>query len=287
MPETTTPAKTTAPVRMLEGSARPLFRTTLRQILFAKKTPLLALVLLIPAAVTLILFPYLDDGRYETFSGDQDTVVVTDENAGRLWFEDSTVVIYLGILVPLVSAFYATGLIGDEVANKTLPYIFIRPVRRWSVLLSKFTAFYVGTLTLTAGGLIITFFLALSATQNPFTSLDTLFVGLGVVALAVLANGALFALMGVGLRFPLVFAVVYFLLWENIFGAFPAQIKRFTLIFYERSMVMNAGGRGDLVGDVNAGLAVETWAAVLILAGVGILLVAASALVVSLKDYNV
>ncbi len=264
------------------GHLLPVFTTTLRSILFTKKTPLLLGVLLVPVVVTLVLSPTLDDGEYVSFEGE----TAAREDGGRYWFEDSTMILYLGLLVPLVAAFFATGLIGDEVAAKTLPYLFVRPVYRWAVLLAKFAAFAVATFALTAAAIATQFFVALSIVQNPFSDLGELFVVLGVLGLAVLANGAFFTLIGVSVRYPLVFAITYFVLWENIFGSFPAQIKRFTFVFYERTLVTEYAGRTNFL-DEFLGLEVNPLPAVLILIGSAVVFLAAACVVVSVKDYNV
>lgn len=283
---TSTIAKHRAPTASTQrvrpkGNAWPLFRSTLRSLLLTKRTPILFLVLLVPTFVTLGIYPFLDE-RYEAFDG----TLATSGNAGLLWFQDATIILYMGLLIPLVTAFFATGLIGDEVANKTLPYIFTRPVRRFWIFLSKFSAFAVGTYALIAMAILIIFFLALSASQNPWRQLDDLFVALGVALLAVLSFGSLFALFGVGIRFPLVAAMSYFLLWENVFGNFPAQIKRVTLIFYERSILIDYAGRPNFIDDF-LGFSVEPGVAIAVLVAATAAFLAASSWLIGRRDYGV
>jgi ABC-2 type transport system permease protein len=274
-------AAATRPVTR-RGSAVPIFTMTLRSILWTRRTPLLFLFLLLPFGVTLILLPSLAEGSYTSFEGTD----APPGEEGRYWFEDMTMIIYLGMILPLAIAYLATRLIGDEVANKTLPYLFVRPVPRWQVFLAKFAAFAVGMYVLAALAVVPNFFVSLGATQNPWTDAGELLAVLGIVLLAVLANGAFFAFLGVSVRYPLIFAIAYYFLWENIFGSFPAQIKRFTMLFYERSLVTAAGDRQSFV-DEFLGLQVDPGPAVFVLLAVFVVFVAASCVVVSMKDYNV
>jgi ABC-type transport system involved in multi-copper enzyme maturation permease subunit len=261
--------------------AWPFFATTLRSIIFTKKAPLLALTLLIPLVVTFILIPFLDED-YSAFDGAPHTA----EEAGRLWFEDSVMILYLGVLIPLVTAFYATGLIGDEVANKTLPYLFTRPVPRWRIYLYKYAAFLVAVFGATAVAVTLVSIVATAASSNPLQSLDTLAVCLLVVFLATAAFGGLFGLIGVSLKFPIVFAIMYFFLWENVLGNFPGQIRRFTVLFYARNIISDHAGRTNFESQF-LGLTVEPTTAYIVLALVAILSTAAAAWVVRSKDYNV
>src|SRR5882762_2651429 len=104
---------------------------------------------------------------------------------------------YLRFAVPLAALFYATALIADEVEGRTLTYLLTRPVRREGILAGKFAAYVVTTLSLALPALIVTFFVLMTVRGRTGlgAAVPDLLRDLGVLALALLAYGALFTLM--------------------------------------------------------------------------------------------
>src|ERR1700676_198284 len=51
--------------------------------------------------------------------------------------------LYIRFIVPVLGVFYGTSLIADEVEDRTITYLFVRPVPRRSVLLGKYFAYLV------------------------------------------------------------------------------------------------------------------------------------------------
>src|SRR6185436_5945819 len=123
---------------------------------------------------------------------------------------------YVRFLVPLAALFYATALIADEVEGRTLTYLLTRPIPRASILLGKFAAYLVTGLALAWPALLGTFFLLVTARGDLSASVPDLFRDAGVVALTLLSYGALFALMGVFLRRPLVPGLLFIFAWELV-----------------------------------------------------------------------
>ena len=50
-------------------------------------------------------------------------------------------VFYLRFTVPVLGVFYGTSLIADEVEDKTITYLFTRPIPRGAVLVGKYLAY--------------------------------------------------------------------------------------------------------------------------------------------------
>src|SRR5262245_17385440 len=51
--------------------------------------------------------------------------------------------LYIRFIIPILGVFYGTALIADEVDDKTITYLFTRPIPRSAVLLGKYLAFLV------------------------------------------------------------------------------------------------------------------------------------------------
>src|ERR1700680_5145436 len=54
---------------------------------------------------------------------------------GMIWL------LYLRFIVPVLGAFYGTSLISDEVEDRTITYLFTRPIARGSIVVGKYLAY--------------------------------------------------------------------------------------------------------------------------------------------------
>jgi ABC-type transport system involved in multi-copper enzyme maturation permease subunit len=264
------------------GTPWPLFMVSLKNILFSrKKTPFLFLFLLLPLVVTLLIAGSLDTYR----SPDQSAIV----RGGRAWFQDILGSLFFPLLLPIVIAVYATGAIGEEVEGKTLPYLFTRPVYRSWILMAKTVSSFAAAALLGILALTLTFFVAVSITENPLEHLDELFGYWSAIGLVVLATGGMFLLFGVLIpRVSTVLIVVYLFVWETFLsGLLPSTIQKYSYAWYERAYIAGfidrrPGFLEELLIDMpGAGEA----ATVMIVSGViGFI---AALFVVSYRDYNV
>ena len=57
--------------------------------------------------------------------------------------------LFLRFIVPVLGVFYGTALMADEVEDKTITYLFTRPIPRGAVLVGKYLAYLACTI---AGG---------------------------------------------------------------------------------------------------------------------------------------
>ena len=264
------------------GTPWPLFLVSLKNILFSrKKTPFLFLFLLLPLVVTVII-----SGSLDTYDSPDESTFV---QGGRAWFQDIVGSLFFPLLLPTVIAVYATSAIGEEVEGKTLPYLFTRPVYRSWILMAKTVSSFAAAALLGIIALTITFFVAVSITENPMKHLDELFGYWSAIGLVVLATGGAFLLIGVVMpRVATVLIVVYLFVWETFLsGLLPSAVQKYSYSWYETAYISafidrRPGFLQELLIDTpSAGEA----AAVLIISGIlGFL---AALFVVSYRDYNV
>src|SRR5688572_4443166 len=110
---------------------------------------------------------------------------------------------FLKFIVPVLGVFYGTSLMADEVEDKTLTYLFTRPIRRGAVLIGKYLAYLVCTTLVVLPSVMIVYFLLVPLSEVagsfPWLVTDLALLGVGLAA-----YGALFALVGAVLRRPLV-----------------------------------------------------------------------------------
>ena len=146
--------------------------------------------------------------------------------------------LYIRFIVPILGVFYGTALIADEVDDKTITYLFTRPIPRRAVLLGKFFAYLVCTVLLVLPSVMLVFFLVVptggSSIAEAFPSLLTDF-GMLIVGLA--AYGAVFAFVGTRIKRPLIVGLVFAFGWEPAVLLFPGYLRRATVAYYLQALV--------------------------------------------------
>jgi len=157
-------------------------------------------------------------------------------------------------VVPLAALFHATALVADEVEGRTLTYLLTRPLERPAILLGKFAAYLATTLSVALPAVVATFFLFATAPGLPGVgaSVPDLFRDLGAMALGLLAYGALFTLLGVALRRPVIPGLLFLFGWE-LLANLPGYLPRLTLTAWLRSLVRHRPaqeGLSELFGQV-------------------------------------
>jgi ABC-2 type transport system permease protein len=212
------------PLGLFEG-ARGVFGIALDAMVWSRRSVLMAVLLALPIAFALLF-------RF---------VLIAKLPARMRGFDLYSVIValyYVRNALPLAALFYSVSLIADEVEDKTITYLFTRPIRRASILLGKFAAYLATSLTLTLPSLVITFFLLMSARGmgEVSASVPHLFRDAGVVALTFLAYGALFTLLGVGLRRPVIPGLLFLFGWE-LLALLPGYLPRLTITAYLRSLL--------------------------------------------------
>jgi ABC-type transport system involved in multi-copper enzyme maturation permease subunit len=153
-------------------------------------------------------------------------------------------ILFLWFIVPILGVFYGTSLIADEVDDKTITYLFTRPVRRGAVVVGKYIAYLTCTSLVVLPSVMVVYFLMVPFRLIP-ASFTSLLIDLGVLGLGLAAYGALFALVGAALRRPLITGLVFVFGWELVTLFMPGYLKRFTLAYYLQTLVPHAMPSGD------------------------------------------
>ncbi len=196
-----------------------LFKVTLRQMFWSRKTVLLLLGCLLAIVIT-IVFRFV--------------VARTSDVNG---FIPNVTLGPYGLLTSLCAIFYGTAIISDEVDGKGLTYLQMRPLRKWAVLLSKFSAYLLGTVVVIAASHLI---LTGIVVTHPKLERGFLFhVGMSLrysasMGLTLLAYGALAAIFAARFKHPVLWGLLFVLGWEKLTLApvMPMGIKRLSVTHY-------------------------------------------------------
>lgn len=148
-------------------------------------------------------------------------------------------VLFVRFIVPVLGVFYGTALIADEVEDKTITYLFMRPIQRGAVLLGKYLAYLVCTALVVLPAVTIVYFL-LVPPREIAASFVPLVKDLGILAIGLAVYGAVFALAGALLKRPLLVGLVFAFGWEQVALIVPGYLRRFTVAYYLQSLVPHA-----------------------------------------------
>ena len=143
---------------------------------------------------------------------------------------------FLRFVVPVLGVFYGTALMADEIEDKTITYLFTRPVARGAVMVGKYLAYLACTSLVVLPAVMIVYFLLIPPAQVPST-FHQLLIDLGLLFVGLAAYGALFAFVGAFFKRPLVIGLVFFFGWEQTAMALPGYMKRFTVAYYLQALV--------------------------------------------------
>jgi ABC-type transport system involved in multi-copper enzyme maturation permease subunit len=220
-----------APPTFGAGAVR-IFSLSLGEMLWSRRTVFLLLVTGAPVFLALV-------ARIVQGSGVMPLRVNGAAVDGGSVFGMMIWVFFLRFIVPVLGVFYGTSLMADEVEDRTITYLFTRPIRRGAVLVGKYLAYVACTTLVVLPSVVLVYFLLVPLGQvaRTFTAFAT---DLGLLGLGLAAYGALFALVGAALKRPLVSGLVFVFGWEQIALLVPGYVKRFTVAHYVQGLVPHA-----------------------------------------------
>ena len=149
-------------------------------------------------------------------------------------------IFYLRFTVPVLGVFYGTSLIADEVEDKTITYLFTRPIRRGAVLVGKYLAYLGCTIFVVLPSVMLVYLLIVPMNGSLGASFIDLVKDLTLLAIGLAVYGALFAFIGAKFKRPLLIGLVFIFGWEQIALAFPGYLKYYTVAYYVQSLVPHA-----------------------------------------------
>jgi len=253
------------------AAARAVFELSLDGMVFSRRSLLMALLVAAPAAFA-VLYRVLSATHGRPPLGPADLYALM---VAIYWVRN---------VLPLAALFYATSLVADEVEGRTLTYLLTRPLTRASIFAGKFAAYVATTFTLALPAAVVTFFVLMTAPGAPgpgAAALDLL-RDLGVLLLALVAYGALFALAGVLLRRPVIPGLLFLYGWE-LLANLPGYLPRLTLTAWLRSLIHHRPAEEGLSGLFQQVLPADQALAVLV--AVSLVLLAAAAWIFSEREY--
>ena len=230
---TVTPERRTANQPGYLSSALRVFDLSVSEMLWSRRTIFMGLVVGAPVAISLML-RLLDALGAPVFNVNGTTM------AGPAIFGLMIWVFYLRFTIPVLGVFYGTSLIADEVEDKTITYLFTRPIRKGSVLLGKYLAYLACTIFVVLPSVVIVYLAIVPMRGSLGASFIDLLKDLALLAIGLASYGAVFAFIGARYKRPLMVGLIFVFGWEQVALAFPGYLRRFTVAYYLQALVPHA-----------------------------------------------
>lgn len=224
----------------LQSSLR-IFDLSLGEMLWSRRTVFMILVVGAPVVIALFLRLLVGLGAPILQSQEtRDGVTTTVRMAGPAIFGLMIWIFYLRFTVPVLGVFYGTSLMADEVEDKTITYLFTRPIPRGAVLLGKYLAYLACTIFVVLPSVVLVYLLVVPIRGNLGGSFLDLLKDLVLLAFGLAVYGAVFAFVGAKFKRPLLIGLIFIFGWEQAALAFPGYLKRFTVAYYLQGLVPHA-----------------------------------------------
>jgi len=184
----------------------PVFTLTVRQFVGGKAVRVVAGLSFIPALFSLIylLNPDVDEAI---------RLVVSTTFRGLI----------VAPLLPITVLILATGALGNEIEDRTLPYLTLKPIGRLRIVIEKLIGVVLVAAPLICAGIAATFFIAFRGDAGD--NLDVLWAMLVSSIVGVIGYGAIFLLVSLLISRALLAGIMYALLWESLLGRYLPGLR--------------------------------------------------------------
>jgi ABC-type transport system involved in multi-copper enzyme maturation permease subunit len=221
------------------SSSLRVFDLSLSEMLWSRRTIFMALVVGAPVAISVVLRLLYALGAVFKMNG--------STMAGPAIFGLMIWILYLRFMIPVLGVFYGTSLIADEVEDKTITYLFTRPIRKGAVLLGKFFAYLACTVFVVLPSVVIVYLAIVPMRGSLGASFIDLVKDLLLLALGLASYGAVFAFIGARFKRPLLVGLVFIFGWEQAALALPGYMKKLTVAYYLQALVPHAMPNDNVV----------------------------------------
>lgn len=223
--------KTLPPAPSFFTSALRVMDLSIGEMLWSRRTVFMALIVSAPVLIALFLRVLVGLGA---------PIVENTRMTGPVIFGMMIWIFYLRFTVPVLGVFYGTSLIADEVEDKTITYLFTRPISKGAVLFGKYLAYLICTVFVVLPSVMLVYLLVVPMQGSLGGSFLDLVKDLALLALGLAVYGAVFAFVGAKFKRPLLIGLIFIFGWEQGALAFPGYLKYYTVAYYVQALVPHA-----------------------------------------------
>ena len=207
----------------------PVFMLTIRQFFGGKSVWVVTVLAFLPALFGMIYW-FQDEG----------------DPPGYFLSEAIYRPLVIATLLPIMVLILATGALGNEIEDSTLPYLTLKPIGRLRIVFEKLLATLVVCLPIILAGLLVTYLIVFRGEAGESASLKVLWALLGSAAAGVVAYGAVFLLVSLFVARALLVGIVYALVWESLLGRYLTGLKVVSIRHYTESILVGMADDPDI-----------------------------------------
>lgn len=217
---------------LLTASLR-VFEISLGEMLWSRRTIFMGLVVGLPVVMAVVV-------RLFDLAGSSGIRVNNMAVDGPFIFGLMVWAFFVKFSVPVLGVFYGTSLVADELEDKTITYLFTRPIAREAVLIGKYLAYLACTIFVVLPSIVLVWILVIPMGGSLGGNFLDLVKDLGIVAAGLAVYGALFAFIGAYFKRPLLIGLAFVFGWETAVVAFPGSFKLFSVAHWVQGLVPHA-----------------------------------------------
>lgn len=147
-------------------------------------------------------------------------------------------VVYLDLiaatLLPLATLVLATAALGDEIEDRTLQYLTLKPISRLRIVVEKLLAVFVVMVPIVWIGIAMTW--AIASLGNVDGMRDLLWPALASSLVAIVGFGSLFMLLSMVMQRALLVGIFYVFVWETSLSRFLPGIRAISIRHFTQSL---------------------------------------------------
>lgn len=196
----------------------------------SKRTKVLALISFLPIVIALVVkFAqiFTEDVHLE----------------GIFIFSNIIMSFYLQFLILILSLFYGISIVSEELEGKTLSYLSTRPLQKSAVILGKYAAYTLLTISMTVVGVLFAFIILNLDHLHEWKHYPNLFRDISVLCLGLICYTAFFTFIGTFLKKSIMFGLIFSFGWENVIQYFPGTTQKFAIAHYLKSLLPSTTGQ--------------------------------------------
>lgn len=217
-----------------ESPVRVIFAAFLRSGLRARRTRLFILLGLLPALLMIAVRLLEGSGAVEAGASGQ-------------FFSHLMLSLYFQLLIPVLALFFGSGVVNEELDNKTLVYLTSVPVRRRDVLLGKYLAAFLLAALLVVAGFLLSFLASAIERLGDPDAWGELGLFVGTALLALLCYSALFTALGAFMKKSILLGLFFVFGWESVVQYFPGVTQKFTIVHWIKSLLPLPPGQSSFL----------------------------------------
>ncbi len=210
-----------------------VFEISLGEMLWSRRTIFMGLVVGLPVLMAFVI-------RLFDLAGASGIRVNNMAVDGPAIFGLMIWAFFVKFSVPVLGVFYGTSLVADEVEDKTITYLFTRPIAREAVLIGKYLAYLACTIFVVLPSIVLVWILVIPMGGSLGANFLDLVKDLGIVAAGLAVYGAVFAFIGAYFKRPLLIGLAFIFGWETAVLAFPGSFKLFSVAHWVQGLVPHA-----------------------------------------------